>query len=252
MTHIQDLEQQNKKLAAKLKNAQQWMSAQVESDMRSMSSQKTVWDHNNKQNIDIIQQKISDFLGDIVVMNIPEWVLQSMISAELEYSYLQQDPHFDGLWIISSYHKAIDLLIESYITRGFRSMIADDSSHPSKQDHDALETSLGLVIAKKYSLSIGRFYHLLHMITTQQTLWYYGNKFADYLTENHDIWKRVLSPDCIQVLQVLVESELVWRKRHEGSIGFDEVTQARKYLIWNLEDHNCLIYKLLEIGKIDF
>lgn len=225
------------------------MSAQVEEDIKNIS---TAWNPTSTESIDLIRQKISKFLGDIVVMNIPEWVLQSIVSAELEYSYLQQDPHFDGLGIISSYHKAIDLLIEHHITQGFRSMLTDDAYHSSHQDHDALETALRLLITKNYSLSIGRFYHLLHMIATQQSLWYYGSKFTDYLAENHDIWNIVLSPDCIQVLQVLVESELVWRKRHEGSISFDEVTQARKYLIWNLEDQNCLIYKLLEIGKIDF
>jgi hypothetical protein len=47
-------------------------------------------------------------------------VINNIISAEVAYFNLRENPSADGLGVITSYHKAIDLLIESEITKGFR------------------------------------------------------------------------------------------------------------------------------------
>jgi hypothetical protein len=53
-------------------------------------------------------------------LNTPTSVINNIISAEVAYFNLRENPSADGLGVITSYHKAIDLLIESEITKGFR------------------------------------------------------------------------------------------------------------------------------------
>jgi hypothetical protein len=44
-------------------------------------------------------------------------VIDNIISAELNYYNFKINPISDGFSVISSYHKAIDILIEEFITK---------------------------------------------------------------------------------------------------------------------------------------
>jgi hypothetical protein len=50
-------------------------------------------------------------------MNTNSAVIENIISAEIAYYQLKQNPNIDGFAVISSYHKAIDAIIEQVITK---------------------------------------------------------------------------------------------------------------------------------------
>ena len=88
---------------------------------------------------------------------------------------------------MSSYHKALDILIETYITQGFRRFMRDIRDTHTSSHHDALERSLHLVVTQKYILSIGRLYHILERMQSSDTPSFYTGNFIRYIRENHDI-----------------------------------------------------------------
>ena len=74
-------------------------------------------------------------------MNIPSNVVQNIISAEVSYYNLASTANFDGFSVISSYHKALDSLIESIITKPWRKFAKKDSNLTIHQN-DLLEKAL--------------------------------------------------------------------------------------------------------------
>ncbi|MGB2111329.1 MAG: hypothetical protein ACPHY8_05940 [Patescibacteria group bacterium] len=51
------------------------------------------------------------------MLNVPRDFMENVISAEILFHSLEQNNNFDGLGIISSYHKALDVLFENFITK---------------------------------------------------------------------------------------------------------------------------------------
>lgn len=43
--------------------------------------------------------------------------MENVISAEVQFHSLEENQNFDGMGIVSSYHKALDVLIENFITK---------------------------------------------------------------------------------------------------------------------------------------
>jgi hypothetical protein len=50
----------------------------------------------------------------------------------------------------------------------------------------------------------------------------------------------------------LVDSEILGKKRHVWKISFIETRHARNLFLWDFKDVNSLIYKFMEIGKVDY
>ena len=72
----------------------------------------------------------------------------------------------------------------------------------------------------------------------------YTQCFKEYLTKYTYLQDILLHDDFLQVLNELVNSEILGKKRHVWKINFVETRKARELLIWDLENKNCLIYKL--------
>ena len=102
---------------------------------------------------DIVSDKIQDFFGELMLVNIPSKIIKNIISAEINYYNFRNNPNFDGFSVISSYHKALDIIIETYITSIFRKFI-DKKRLPRDIENDSLEKSLKSIILNNYSLSV--------------------------------------------------------------------------------------------------
>jgi len=113
---------------------------------------------------EIVSDKIQDFFGELMLVNIHSSIIRNIISAEINYYNFRNNPNFDGFSVISSYHKALDIIIEEYITSDFRKFI-DKNKLPKTIENDSLEKSLKSIILNNYSLSAGRLYHLLKIIS---------------------------------------------------------------------------------------
>jgi hypothetical protein len=121
---IQSLKDKNKNLEFKLNIAKLWMIREIKQSVKKISKKKinkmtsSIKDDFAFDNLeDIITKKIRDFFGDFILMNTNSNIIENIISAELAYYNLKQNPNYDGFGVISSYHKALDGIIESFIIK---------------------------------------------------------------------------------------------------------------------------------------
>lgn len=269
MTNKTTLQEENEQLKKKLEVAKKWMKKEIAEDMKkiwkakissSTLKEKTCFLNDNIE--EIVSDKIQDFFGELMLINIPAKIIRNIISAEINYYNFRNNPNFDGFSVISSYHKALDIIIETYITTDFRKFI-DKNKLPKNVENDSLEKSLKSVILNNYSLSSGRLFHLLKIISeyekksghTQKSaptkLNHYTFLFYKFLNKNNYL-KNILLEDesFLEIYEKIINSEVLWSKRHSWQISFVETREARKLLIWDFKNKNCLIYKLMMIGEV--
>ncbi len=250
--NLQKLQLENQDLKRKLQIAEAWMKREVRQQVARISEEQ----QNENDNVDdnseeIISEKITEFIGEILLLNIPSSVMENIISAEIGYHHMQSSAWYDGLSVISSYHKALDTLIENFITKWFRKF-----AHKQKQtvlrENNVLEKSLHAVVSKWYILGIWRLFHILKVIKTDDSLGDYGKCFKKYLEKYRYLGDCLLSDEIYTILEVLVNSEILGKKRHVWKITFDETKEARTLLIGNFQNESCLLYRLIETQSLDF
>lgn len=257
MKNIKILQEENKQLKKKLEIAQNWMKREISGQMKKISKQKIselTLDEKAcflHKNIDeIVSKKIQEFFGEIMLLNIPSSIIENIISAEINYYNFRHNPKSDWFAIISSYHKALDIIIEKYITSWFRKFYRKKQESYSPENQP-LEKALFSVINKNYNLSAGRLFHIIKLIREWEKLWDYVQVFKKYL-EKYDFLNKMLieNDDFFELYNQIIETEVLWSKRHSWIISFVDTREARKILIWEFREKNCLIYKLIELGEI--
>ena len=249
--NIQKLQLENNDLKRKLKIAQAWMEREVRVQVEK------IWSAHNEEggnHTELSEEKIietiTEFIWEILMLNVPGDFLENIISAEILFHSLEENHNFDGMWIISSYHKALDVLIENFITKGFRKY-AHKQNQTQLRKNDVMEKTLNSVVNQGYILWVWRFYHILKMIRSWNILEDYAQCFADYLQKYNYLWEMFLSDEFYWNFWKLINSEILWKKRHVWNIKFEETARARKILIWDFENQNCIIYKLIETQRIE-
>lgn len=254
---IEKIKQENLELKKKLSIARHWMEREVKSQIKKIES----WKVSKKASIstdvffsenveEIIINKVSDFFGEILLLNTPDSIVENIISAEVSFYNLRENKNADWLWVITSYHKALDILIETYITKGFRKF-AKKNKQTQLRQNDVLEKSLNSVVNSWYILSVGRLFHLIKLIKEDEKLYDYWKCFKSYI-EKYDYLNEILFHEWFFInFSKLANSEILWRKRHVWKISYNEVKKARKLLIWDFKDRDSLIYKFIEMWKID-
>ncbi|MCP4524066.1 MAG: hypothetical protein GY828_07660 [Candidatus Gracilibacteria bacterium] len=254
---LEKLQEENQILKRKLAIAQAWMEKEVRSQVDIISLE-----HKQGRPTDIsgtykevseadISRQITDFIGEVLLLNIPGNFMENIISAEVQYHSLEENNNFDGVGIILSYHKALDELIESFITKGFRKF-AHKKGQTILRKNDVLEKTLHSVVNQGYILGIGRLFHLLSLMKQEGELYDYGLCFQEYLEKYKDVGEILFQKNFYENLSVLVNSEILGKKRHVGNINFEETKQARNLLIGHFENKECLIYKLIETQRIEY
>jgi len=255
---LEELKKENLDLRRKLSIAKLWIEKEIKSKVTKIakwqiskmtSKTKDVFFSENIE--DIITKKISDYFWEIMLLNTPQSVINNIVSAEVSYYSLIDNPSADGLWVITSYHKSLDALIESIIVKWFRKFAIKKWQTQLRQN-DVLEKALNSVVNQGYILSVWRLFHLLQLIKTEDIMYDYWRCFMDYLKKYRYIYDILFNEEFYANFEKLVESEILWKKRHIWKISFEEVKQARFLLIWDFKDKNSLIYWFIEILKIDY
>ncbi len=256
MVLLQDLEKENYKLKRQLEVAISWMRRNIKEQAQKVSNKKLkkmtlatkscFIEENIEENI--IKQ-IWDFFWDLMLLNIPTSAIENIISAEINYYNLRKTPSTDWMTVISSYHKALDILIENFIVKWFRKF-AKKYNQTILYKNDPLEKSLHNVVNKWYILSIWRLFHLINILKEDKEKFPYVKCFWNYL-DKYKYIKEVLFEESFYVIfEELVSSEIFWRKRHIWSMRFVETRKSRSLLIGDFKDKNCLIYKLLKMQDV--
>ncbi len=256
--NIEELKKENLELKRKLSIAKLWMEKEIKAKVTKIAKWKVskltaqTKDEFFSENVeDIITTKVSDYFWEIMLLNTPASVVENIISAEIWFYNLKKNKWIDGLWVITSYHKAIDTLVEGFITKWFRKF-AKKVWQTQLRQNDVLEKSLNSVVNKWYILSIWRLFHILELIKTDDMMYDYSKCFKDYL-KKYDYISDILFEDSFyNKFDILVSSEILWKKRHIWKITYKEVKKARELLVWNYKDEHSLIYKFIEIGKVDY
>lgn len=248
---ITKLKKENEILKKKLEIAQKWMEKEVKLQVHKIAKRKVSrMTHDSKTSFlndhieEMIWNKIVSYFSDLLLLNAPSWTVESITASEIAYFNIQQNPKIDWLGVISSYHKVLDLFIESFLTKDFRKYALKNKYNTLKVN-DPLEKALYFVVTKWYILSVWRFYALIKMIRNNETLHPFARAFSNFLDKNIDLKDQVLSDDFYEKMTTLNESEVLWSKRHTWTISFDETKKTRDLLVWNFEDNNSIFYMLL-------
>ncbi len=255
-SEIKKLKESNKLISRKLQIAETWMQKEIKSCVirinkrskkRFFLDSDDFWDNLE----DSITQKIREYFWDYILMVLDNSIIDNIISAEISYNLLKQSPKYDGFWIISSYHKALDSIIEKFITKGYRKF-AKKIWQVELKNNDVLEKSLHLVVNKWYILSVWRLFHIIKTIKQKEKSHNYLNTFVSYLDKYSFLKDTLLDDDFLILFSQAIETQCFWKKRHFWKMSFEETKKARKLLIWDLGDKNSLIYLFLKNQGADF
>lgn len=252
MHDINALIEENQRMKRKLEFVQVWMEKEVRAQALKIAKNKTskfttsVKEDFLSENFEeVIATRISDFFGDLLLLNAPKGTIEGITSAEINYFNMMKNPTIDGFAVISAYHKVLDLFIESFITNNFRKY-AKKKGQTILRVNDPLEKSLNLIVNSKYIMSVGRLYGLLKMIREDQKLFDYGQCFKEYLDKYTELRAILLDDVFFEKFTRLNKSEVLSSKRHSGSISKKDTMDARKVLIGDFRDKTSIIYKILE------
>lgn len=255
--NLEELKKENEILTKKLSVAKIWMEREVRNHIKNISknniSNEILWEKNDffSHNIDeIVENTINNFFGELMLLNTPQVVIENIISAEILFYNIRQTKSADWLWVISSYHKSIDYIIESTITKPFRKY-SKKVWQVDLRKNDPLEKSIHLVVNKWYILWVWKLFHILSKIKKDETLDDYSKVFSDFLNKNIYLKEVLLDENFFKLFEKLVTSEVFWKKRHLWKINYEDTKKARTLLIWDLKDENCLIYKLIKMWQVD-
>ena len=253
-------------LKKKLEIAQNHMKREVLQQKNIIAKEKTAKEIEEKksnffnENVsEIVTKKIQEFFGEIMLVNIPAKIIKNIVSAEITYYNFRQHTDRDWFAVISSYHKALDIIIEEYIAKPFRLYI-NKKRLPRELENDPINKALHKVIHSNYSLSIGRLFHILQQYkqndkalkSKEKTyLPLYVHLFFKFIHSNSALKKLFLEEDFSTMFQEIIASEVLGSKRHSWSISFVETRESRRLLIWDFKNKNCLMYKLIELGEIE-
>jgi len=255
---IDDLKKENKELKRKLAVAKLWMEKEVKSQVTKISKKKVskmTGDTKKaflKENIeDIITKQISNFFGELMLLNTPNSVVENIISAEVTFFNLKENPNVDWVWLVSSYHKWLDTLIEAFITKGYRKF-AKKQKNLWLRSNDPLEKQLNLVVQKWYILSVWRLFHIIKIIKKWEKLEDFAKCFEDYFEKYYYLKDILFEKEFYNTFKKLIDTELLWKKRHAWKTSFEETKEARELFIGKFKDKNSLIYKFIELWKVDY
>ncbi len=257
-SELQSLKDKNKRLEFKLNVAKLWMIREVKQSVKKISRKKISGiacdsknSFANKNLEDIITEKIRTYFGDYILMNLNSQAIDNIVSAEIAYYQLKQNPNFDWFGVVSSYHKAIDAIIEQFITKWYRKF-AKKTDQIQLRKNDTLEKSFNSIVKKWYILSLWRFYHILSNIKENKELYDYWKNFSKYLDKYVYLKDVLLDNDFLSIFKKIIASEVLGKKRHTWQITFIETRKTRKLLIWDLKDKKSFIYLLLSTQDMDY
>lgn len=251
-----ELKKQIEIMTSKMKTVKIWMEREVRAQAHKIAKSKTsklvsnVREEFLAENFEeVISKRISNYFGDLLLLNAPKWTIEGITSAEINYFNMMKNPAIDGFAVISAYHKVLDLCIEAFVTNNFRKF-AKKKGCTILRVNDPLEKSLNLIVNSKYILSVWRLYALLKMIKEDQKLYDYGKCFKEYLDRYSELKGILLDDVFFEKFTRLNKSEVLSTKRHSWTISKKETTIARRILIWDFKDKTSIIYKILEAQSV--
>jgi hypothetical protein len=101
--NIQQLQLENQDLKRKLKIAEMWMEREVRFQVEQISmlhKQGIIFENseNRKEfSEEYITTQITDFIGEVLMLNVPPSFMENIISGEIQYHSLENNHNFDGL-----------------------------------------------------------------------------------------------------------------------------------------------------------
>lgn len=226
----------------KLQHAQEWIRREV------VAQKKHLWEKTRSK--EEILETLQNYFSPEVYIHFSDTILQELISSELLYDLQWKHPDIDGSAIILWYQKVFDTLVEKYITKACRKYIKHYWELPSPQNIP-LEKFLFQVSHKGFILSSGRLYELLRDIKNWKHSWYYANIFHEFIEKNVLIKKCLLESNFLLHLEWLIKIQVLWEKRHSGTVSRKDTQFARHAYIWGLEVKDSLIFLIASLWSVD-
>lgn len=250
------LRQENEALRRKLVTCAIWMRRQVEEQICLITRRKvTRMAVGEKENFleehmdEVISKRIKEFFGEIFLLNAPKGTIDHLVHSEIAFFNLRRNPNIDGFSVIGGYQKILDACIEHMIIMDFRKF-AKKQGCVYLRSNDPLEKALHSVVNRDYILSIGRLYGLLKMISEHKIDGIYAQTFELFIQKSESRKRFLLDQKLLSLLRILVESDTMGSKRHEGFISLSDTEKSRRVVVGDFSDTNCLLYRFLEYQSV--
>ncbi len=258
MNELEKLKKENIILKKKLNSAQKWMHREVQNAKKNIKRDKIFWITNKIKNIfinenleEIITEKIRQYFWDYILMNVNADFTENLISGEIAYYHFKKNPNIDGFSVVSSYHKAIDSVIEQFITKWFRKF-AKKNKNLFRRKNDLIEKYLDSVVRLGYIISFWKLYFILDKINKNEELYDYWKTFKKFLDKYFYLKEKLLDEEFLRIYKEIADSWILWKKRHSGQISFIETRKLRKLILWDLNNKKSFLYILLSSQDVEF
>jgi hypothetical protein len=245
-----ELIRENTELHARLALAEKWMRREVQSAIRlaqeksvKKSTRKSINSVFEEEGIDIMTTRILSLFGEHLKYA-PKFTLERLIDAEIYYETLQRYPTMDGLPIVLAYQKILDAWIEESLIRDWRKRNTDIRLSKLQNHNDDryelwIERDLQNVIARNYSLSIGRLYQILSIVRDQsnqgdqetQISWLLYDLIQFWKNEKGELFHTLISDTFFSPFSLLIDREVFSKKRHESKVTFSDVKVMKEAVL---------------------
>jgi hypothetical protein len=224
------------------------MHKEVKTKIDQIAVEKVEWSSSDENMEENIKNNIIEYFWEILLLNAPEWTIESLIASEINYAnVIKLD--LDWFSVVWGYHKVLDLFIENIITKNYRKF-AKKEWQTILRINDPLEKALHLVVNKWYILSAWRLFALMKIVNEWWSWGDYVDFFKKYLDKYSDVSDLLNDTKFYKLFEKLNNSQLLWAKRHSGKISKAETIEARKLFVWNYENTNSILYKIMEYASV--
>jgi hypothetical protein len=230
-----DLIRENEELKARLRVAEVWMKREVLTSLVQIQRKENNQEARKKfanifedEGLLLIRQQILDQIPESLLKKAPAFTLDRLIDAEIYWYTLQKYPHMDAFPIVASYQKILDAWVEDTLISPWRnthtcmSILEDGSSQ--------IETDIKNILLKNYTLSLGRLYQILKMISLSSQMDDYVRSLRNFWQKNPEMYQFLISPDFLGLFSELIQREIFSTKRHQKKVSYRDVQITREIL----------------------
>lgn len=230
-----DLIKENLLLKKKLEAAELWMQRQIHESLRSIQHERSIKDSRNRfENllesdlVDMLSSRIESYFWNRLI-SAPRYTPERLMDSEIYWLTLQKHPTIDAFPVIASYQKILDAFFEEKITKSFAYTYRNNLT--SSFIEKWIESDISNILAREYTLSLGRWYQFLSAIRKDDILGYYAMLLQKYLQqERGELYDILLSDAFFLPFEKLIFSEVFGKKRHEKKISYKDAENAREIL----------------------
>jgi len=246
---IQELDQKNQELQARLEAAEQWIGREF-SDRKLRIEKEATMGKTRAELIETsehIEDRIKKYFWDDAT-HIWEDNVRLLRDSEINFQHIVRNKELDGFLVTNNYQKILENLFEIHITEHFREKNKRSRLHPGK--NDLLEKTLYKVLHQNFQLSLGKIYQIFERIMQGSD--------ADLIVLFEEslralpAYSMLCDADFWENFSESINTGAFGEKRHSWKISFEDVKKLRAIMTGNFSEEGFIkkIIRFFDIKNI--